>query len=71
MDQKFCGLFRAHVNVSEYNHDGNCACLSCAGQSCQSCPTFDALRSEFFTAVEQKIHIRCVACKCRHSQRKR
>ena len=41
-----CGLHACNVAVTEYNQDGKCKCLGCAGVRCQSCTQYQDLLDE-------------------------
>lgn len=43
---KMCGLWHAHVGISEHNDFGNCACIDCFGIRCHKCKTYAQLQSQ-------------------------
>ncbi len=59
--KKFCNFHAAHVVISEYNNNGECACLKCPGMACQSCWK----RKELLEESERKNQLRlerCISC---------
>ncbi len=58
-EKKFCGLWHAHVSVSEYNDFGKCACIDCFGTHCKDCRQYLKLQSEIDDIIEKT---RCDKC---------
>ena len=54
-----CGLWHAHVEISQYNNNGECNCLECFGGHCHNCKTYNELIEEMICAIEQT---RCQKC---------
>ncbi len=58
-NKKMCGLWHVHVNTSERNLYGLCACLRCFGTHCHDCETYRILQWENIDAVGKT---RCQLC---------
>ena len=61
MLKTFCGLHGANVEMSTYNKDGQCKCLGCPGNWCQSCGHYKELLDESSKKNEIKLE-RCFNC---------
>ncbi len=59
-DKKLCALHGVHVNISEHNDYGKCACLDCMGCHCHSCKEFKKLSMEILMTLGRT---RCELCK--------
>ncbi len=57
--KKMCGLWHAHVDVSEHNNDGTCGCLDCFGGGCHRCKTYLDLFREINESAK---YTRCQLC---------
>ncbi len=53
--KKMCGLWHAHVEISQHNNNGTCPCLSCGGIGvlCHKCKTRQDLAQEIWDYKEQ------------------
>ena len=60
-DQKLCGFQGAHVVVSEYNNNGECACLGCPGCNCPDCEHYKDLLHESAQLEQMRLE-RCINC---------
>ncbi len=56
---KLCGLWHAHVILSEYNDFGKCNCIECFGMNCHNCKTYINLQSQI-TGIFEKT--KCDKC---------
>ena len=56
-----CGLHSANVVASQYNKNGECKCLSCAGVWCQHCAQYKDLLDEANKNDWLKLE-RCINC---------
>ena len=54
-----CGLWHAHVDVSEHNDNGECECLECFGGHCHTCQRYVDLVEELIAATNET---RCFLC---------
>lgn len=59
-EKKMCGLWHAHVCISEYNDFGKCNCIDCFGMHCQDCKTYFKLRSKIDDVIEKTICDKCL-----------
>lgn len=60
-NKKFCGLYGAHVIVSNYNNNGECICLSCLGHHCSNCQHYSDLVDESVRLDQLRLE-RCINC---------
>ena len=58
--KKMCGLWHAHVYISEYNDFGKCGCIDCFGMSCHNCKTYKELNSQITEIFEKTKCDRCL-----------
>lgn len=58
--KKMCGLWHAHVSISEYNDFGKCRCIDCFGMSCHNCKTYKELNSQITEIFEKTKCDRCL-----------
>ncbi len=61
-EKKMCGLWHAHVALSEYNDFGKCDCLDCFGGGCHNCRTYLRLSREVLEINELSEKTRCDKC---------
>ncbi len=58
--KKMCGLWHAHVTLSEYNDFGKCKCIECFGMSCHNCGTYKELTSQIMDIFEKTKCNKCL-----------
>lgn len=61
VNKTLCGYHAANVVISEYNENGECKCLGCAGCRCQTCEQRTKLIQESWEKNEVRLE-RCMAC---------